>query len=163
MSALNLIDSLLKNIDKKSNETTNDYDDSNIFKSILDGKIPCYKIFENDDCIAILDAFPMCDGHSLLISKVCKKSIQDFTCIESGNYLQYIPKLCNLVKKATNADGVNVLSNVGKDAGQAVFHAHFHVIPRFKNDGLIKLGKSSSKMISKDKANSILNKMGVQS
>ena len=48
-----------------------DYDDQNIFAKILRGEIPSYKIFETEHALAILDAFPCCAGHSLLIPKAC--------------------------------------------------------------------------------------------
>jgi len=44
-------------------------------------------------------------------------------------------KVAKAVKKATNADGINIGMNIGKAAGQVIFHAHVHVIPRFENDG----------------------------
>jgi histidine triad (HIT) family protein len=53
--------------------------------------------------------------------------------------LAQLPRLCKAVKAATGCDGVTVLQNNEAAAGQEVFHAHFHVIPRKKNDGLIKL------------------------
>ena len=105
-----------------------DYDKDNVFGKILAGDIPCYKIFENDDVIAILDAFPSAEGHSLLISKVKKATILDFTESEAATYLKYIPKLSQIVKTATGCSAVNVISNNGYDAGQRVFHVHFHVI-----------------------------------
>ena len=49
------------------------YDDSNIFAKILRGEIPSYKIFETEHALAILDAFPCCAGHSLLIPKACSR------------------------------------------------------------------------------------------
>jgi histidine triad (HIT) family protein len=38
--------------------------------------------------------------------------------------------------EATGASGVNILSNIGEDAGQVVKHFHIHIIPRFKDDGI---------------------------
>lgn len=139
-----------------------DYDEDNVFSKIIAGQIPCYKIFENDDVIAILDAFPSAKGHSLLISKVRKSTILDFTESEAANYLKYLPKLSQIVKDATGCSAVNVISNNGYDAGQRVFHVHFHVIPRNKDDNLFKNPTPSKEMISKDAATEILSKMGVK-
>ena len=139
-----------------------DYDDDNVFSKIIAGKIQCYKIFENDDVIAILDAFPSVPGHSLLISKVKKATILDFTESEAANYLKYIQKLSQIVKDGTGCSAINVISNNGYDAGQRVFHAHFHVIPRNKDDNLFKNPTPSKEMINKDAAKEILSKMGVK-
>ena len=58
----------------------------------------------------------------------------------AANVLKELPRLCKAVQAATGCDGVNIVQNNGKAAGQVVFHAHFHVIPRFQGDDLVKLG-----------------------
>eukprot|EP00483_Globobulimina_turgida_P002674 UN02679 len=165
-------DSTMSEASKKEKETESkveptyksgiDYDDDNVFCKIIAGKIPCYKIFENDQVLAILDAFPSVEGHSLLISKINKPTILDFTENEAANYLKYLPKLSQIVKTATECSAVNVVSNNGYDAGQRVFHAHFHVIPRTKDDHLFKNPTPSKEMIKNDKAKAMLSKMGVE-
>ena len=55
--------------------------------------------------------------------------------------------------------GVNVVANAGSDAGQVVFHTHFHVIPRFSDDKLIQLPASAKEMITGDKAKEVLAKL----
>eukprot|EP01083_Nonionella_stella_P024583 67782_1 len=139
-----------------------EYDNDNVFSKIIAGKIPCYKIFENDDVLAILDAFPSVEGHSLLISKTRKASILDMTENEAANYLKYLPKLSQIVKTATGCSAINVISNNGYDAGQRVFHVHFHVIPRNKDDNLFKNPPPSKEMINSDNAKALLAKMGVK-
>merc|ERR1711941_124378 len=96
------------------------YDPNNIFAKIIRGEIPSYKIFETDDVLAILDAFPCAPGHSLLIPNKC--------------------------------EAVNVLSNLGAEAGQMVFHPHIHVIPRVGEDKLIKHPPAVNGMVDKDDA-----------
>lgn len=61
--------------------------------------------------------------------------------------------------QATGCDGVNVLQNNGRAAGQVVFHAHMHIVPRFKDDRLFKQFASSKDMISADDAKNILTKI----
>ena len=139
-----------------------EYDKENIFKKIIEGKIPCYKIFENDDVLAILDAFPSVPGHSLLISKIEKATIMDFTQEEASNYLKYLPKLSQIVKTATGCTALNVVSNNGYDAGQRVFHIHFHVIPRYKEDKLFKHPPPAKQMIDVNDAKEMLKKMGAK-
>eukprot|EP00039_Didymoeca_costata_P018705 m.334615 g.334615 ORF g.334615 m.334615 type:complete len:143 (+) comp17398_c0_seq1:27-455(+) len=136
-----------------------EYNKDNIFRKILDGDIPCYKIFETDDCIAILDAFPCVEGHSLLIPKANTVNMLDMDEETAGNYMKNIPRLANIVKKATGCDAVNIASNCGAEAGQMVFHTHTHVIPRFKDDKLLKHPAPMGGMIEKDAADKVLEKM----
>ncbi|RLN96751.1 hypothetical protein BBJ28_00009711 [Nothophytophthora sp. Chile5] len=101
------------------------YDPENIFLKIINGEIPSFKLFETEHVLAILDAFPLVAGHALLLPK-------------APGYAT-----------ATGSDGVNIVQNNGAAAGQAVFHAHIHVIPRFDGDGVIKLPTGQS-MIAKE-------------
>ena len=71
-------------------------------------------------------------------------------------YLGELPRLCKAVKNATGCSGVNVLSNLGGSAGQMVFHTHFHVIPRFDNDELLKAPGPKNGMIDQAEATQIL-------
>ena len=110
------------------------YDSSNIFAKILRGEIPSHKVFETEHCVAILDAFPMAEGHSLLLPKAPCISVLDMSADVAAHVLSQLPRLARLVQAATGAPGVNILQNSGAVAGQVVFHCHFHVIPRFEGD-----------------------------
>lgn len=57
----------------------------------------------------------------------------------AANSLRDLPRLARAVQKATGADGINVIQNNEAEAGQVVFHAHFHIIPRNKDDKLLTL------------------------
>eukprot|EP00038_Savillea_parva_P014843 m.12249 g.12249 ORF g.12249 m.12249 type:complete len:145 (-) comp2923_c0_seq1:86-520(-) len=135
------------------------YDKDNIFAKILAGDIPSYKVFETEHALAILDAFPMCEGHCLLIPKGDTKDVRDMSEDHAAKALSALPRLANAVTKATGCSGVNVVANAGSDAGQVVFHTHFHVIPRFSNDKLIQLPASAKEMITGDKAKEVLAKL----
>ena len=135
------------------------YDDTNIFAKILRGTIPSYKIFETEYCIAILDAFPCAPGHALLISKGQYRTIMEMPAQVASHYLKELPRLCNLVKKATGAAGINIISNNEAEAGQEVFHVHVHVIPRKAQDKLFRAPKSARSMITAQEAKTMLAKM----
>ena len=115
------------------------YDENNVFNKIINGELECHKVFENEHVIAILDAYPVVPGHCLLISKLKKRNILDFTEEEAANYLKYLPRLCKIIKGATQSEGINVVSNAEYCAAQRVFHVHFHVVPRFEGDEMYKL------------------------
>lgn len=135
------------------------YDPENIFAKIIRGEIPCHKIFETEHALAILDAFPMTPGHSLLLPKAPCASVLDMPPTVAAAVLSELPRLAQAVQLATGAPGVNIVQNNGSVAGQVVFHAHFHVIPRQKDDGLVTLKPSASKMLSPEEAGALLTKM----
>ncbi|CEM03626.1 unnamed protein product [Vitrella brassicaformis CCMP3155] len=132
------------------------YDQENIFKKIIEGAVPCFKIFETDHCIAILDAFPMVRGHSLLIPKAEVVTLMDLQPDTAANVLKELPRLCKAVMAATNADGVNVFQNNLPSAGQVVMHAHFHVVPRFTGDNLMRFPGSAKTMIDQQEGGAVL-------
>ena len=136
------------------------YDDGNLFNKIIKGDIPCHKIFETDHALAILDAFPLAPGHALLLPKAKCVSVLDMPAEVASAFLAELPRLARLVQRATGAPACNILQNSGKEAGQVVFHCHFHVIPRFENDQAVKLKPPMSKeMLKAEDAKSMLAKM----
>lgn len=107
-----------------------------LFCKIVAGEIPCYKIWENELFLAFLDIKPINLGHALIIPK---KHAEDLFEIPPEDLFQLgetIQKVASLVKAGTEADGINLGMNNGSAAGQLIFHAHLHVIPRFEDDGL---------------------------
>ena len=107
-----------------------------IFCKIIKGDIPCNKIYENDKVVAFLDIQPINKGHTLLIPKPHHRNVFDLPEEFLVECAKAIKPVARAVKEATNADGINIGMNNEKAAGQAVWHAHFHVIPRFLDDGL---------------------------
>eukprot|EP00043_Microstomoeca_roanoka_P027714 m.15646 g.15646 ORF g.15646 m.15646 type:complete len:152 (-) comp7890_c0_seq1:359-814(-) len=134
------------------------YNSDNVFRKILDGQLPAYKIFETETCIAILDAFPMTPGHSLLIPKENFTTIADMPADKAADFLKEVPRLSNIVKAATGCDGLNVFTNCGPAAGQVVPHVHIHVLPRFEGDKKLAFSPSGN-MIQKEDAEGMLAKM----
>ena len=58
-----------------------------------------------------------------------------------------LPRLAKAVQEATGCDGINIIQNNEAAAGQMVFHAHFHVVPRSKDDTLLKLPAGAKEML----------------
>lgn len=111
------------------------YDATNIFAKILDGKIPSTKVWESKTVVAILDAFPVVKGHTLIVyKKKGYKSILDMGPKECSEFMNCVSYVARAVKHATGCDAVNVVSNLGEEAGQVVFHPHIHIIPRYKDE-----------------------------
>ncbi|MFA5006359.1 MAG: HIT family protein [Candidatus Izemoplasmatales bacterium] len=106
-----------------------------VFCRILNGEIPSYKVFENDDVLAILDISQATKGHTLIIAKKHYKNLYDIDAALAGNVFSVVPRVANAIKKAFNPIGMNVVVNTEKPL-QTVFHFHIHLIPRYPNDGV---------------------------
>jgi len=104
---------------------------------MLEGKLPCYMIYQDDDCIVILDRYPIDNGHSLIITKKPYEKLTDMGVDEVARLFSKIPKIANAIIKATNADAFSVAQNNGKAAKQIVPHVHVHIIPRYNKTGIL--------------------------
>lgn len=105
-----------------------------IFCRILDGQIPCAKVFEDDACLAFVDIGPLAEGHVLLIPADHVETADRLSAEQAGAMLRNLPALVKAVQAATGCEGVNVLQNNGPVAHQVVMHVHFHIIPRNAGD-----------------------------
>lgn len=103
-----------------------------IFCRIVAGDIPCHRLYEDEHALAFLDVGPVSRGHCLLIPKAHAVELDDLLPGPAAALGKAMPGLVAAVKTATGCDGLNVLQNNGAAAGQAVMHAHFHLIPRYK-------------------------------
>lgn len=109
---------------------------STIFGKILDGEIPCHRLYEDDHVLAFLDVGPLSEGHTLVIPKERVAHLHELSDEAAAALGRVLPKLCRAVMRATGAHAYNVLQNNGTEASQVVMHVHFHIIPRRGNDGL---------------------------
>jgi len=107
-----------------------------IFCKIVSGEVPAKKIFENDEFIAILDAFPSSMGHSLIIPKAHIPDVFEIDEDLAGRAFALAAKIAKKMKPALECDGVNILQNNREAAGQTVHHFHVHVIPRYADDNV---------------------------
>ena len=110
--------------------------DNCIFCRIVAGKIPAFKLYEDDLFVAILDRFPVNPGHTLIIPKFHAEDIFGLCEKEAPQVIPLAQKVATKIKEALNPDGFNFLQNNGRAAGQEVFHYHMHVIPRRLGDGI---------------------------
>ncbi|QSF97923.1 HIT family protein [Bacillus paralicheniformis] len=107
-----------------------------IFCKIINGEIPCAKVFENEHVLAFLDISQVTKGHTLVIPKVHKTNIYEMTPNVSREFFEAVPKIAQAIKDEYEPIGLNLLNNNGEKAGQSVFHYHMHIIPRYgKGDG----------------------------
>jgi len=107
-----------------------------IFCRIVAGDIPSAKVYEDENCLAFMDINPLAEGHTLLVPKKHAETIYDMSPEAVASLTALLPRLARAVRKAANAEGLNILQNNGACSGQAVMHVHFHLIPRVPGDGL---------------------------
>ena len=104
---------------------------------MIDGKMLCHMIYQDDDCIAILDKYPIDNGHSLIITKKPYEKLTDMNVDEVAKLFSKIPKIANAIMSATNADAFSIAQNNGKAAKQIIPHVHIHIIPRYNTTGTL--------------------------
>jgi histidine triad (HIT) family protein len=107
-----------------------------VFCKIVRGELPSYKVYEDEKTLAFLDIHPVSPGHVLVIPKVHAANLFEISAEDWASVQETVRKIAAVLEKATGADGVNLMMNNRKHAGQVVDHAHVHLIPRFKGDGL---------------------------
>ena len=97
---------------------------ASIFSKIVDGSIPCHKVFEDDDCLAFLDINPNSFGHTLCILKSEVDYLFDLNDVEYNKLMNFSKKVANGLEKSVTCKRV-ALSVVGLE----VPHVHVHLIP----------------------------------
>lgn len=105
-----------------------------IFCRIVNGEIPSYKVFENNNSIAILDISQATKGHTLIIPKTHAKNLYELDDLSAAEIFKVVPSIAKGIKKAFNPIGLNVVINTEKPL-QSVNHFHIHLVPRYDNDG----------------------------
>jgi histidine triad (HIT) family protein len=116
-----------------------------VFCEIIIGNIKARKLYETEHSIAILDAFPLKDGHSLVISKSHKPKIQDLSLIENRDIFDALHFLTEKIEKSMNCNSSLIGIHNGEDAGQEIPHFHIHVIPVAESNEKISIHSLFSK------------------
>ena len=91
-------------------------------------------VYETDTVLAFLDINPINKGHTLVIPKKATPDIFGLSSDEAADLMRAIVVVARAVRQVTGAPGMNVSANNGAEAGQEVFHLHFHLIPRFSKN-----------------------------
>ncbi len=106
-----------------------------VFCRIVAGEIPSVKIFEDDEVLAFMDIGPIVKGHALVIPKAHYELITDAPPVVLHRVIETVQRVVAAQREGLKADGVNLHQCNGAASGQVVPHVHFHVIPRFRDDG----------------------------
>ena len=106
-----------------------------IFCKIVAGDIPSARVFENESCLAFMDIGPIVKGHVLVIPKAHHDPLTATPDAVLGELIAMVRQVAGALTRGLGAQGINVTQANGACAGQVVPHIHFHVIPRFAEDG----------------------------
>ena len=106
------------------------YNKENIFAKIIKGEADCVKILENDYILSFMDVMPQTPGHTLLIPKYDTEDIFNLPEDYFIHLMDAKKRIARAIKNAYEPTGVMIMQLNGEEAGQTVFHLHFHIIPR---------------------------------
>ncbi len=107
------------------------YDNDNIFAQIIEGKISCKKVYEDENILAFHDIYPSAPVHVLVIPKaLAYTSFSDFVSkSETKKIADFFQKIGEIAKILNlNENGYRLITNHGRDAVQTVKHFHVHIL-----------------------------------
>ena len=99
--------------------------DDCLFCKMVRGEIPCEKVFENDSVLGFKDIYPQAPTHLLFIHK---DHTENVNAMSGEQIAEVFSGIKEYSQKELASGGFRVVTNHGKDAGQTVFHTHFHIV-----------------------------------
>jgi histidine triad (HIT) family protein len=112
------------------------FDESCIFCKIVRKQAPSSTVYEDKSVMAFLDIRPLIVGHTLVIPKAHYVDIFDTPAKVLAQVYSVTKHVSTAVKSAFGAEGISIIQQNGKAAGQDIFHLHVHVVPRFEGQKL---------------------------
>jgi len=107
-----------------------------IFCSIIEGRLPAFSIYEDGHFLAILDRYPGTRGEILILPKRHVPDIYGLNQEEAAALMPLTQKISTKMRDELGLDGLNLIQNNGKAAGQEIDHFHLHLLPRYTGDGV---------------------------
>ena len=107
-----------------------------LFCEIARGAIPSATIYEDSHFRVFLDVNPATRGHALIVPREHFDNIYDMDAETAGRIFSLATCIARAMRDGLGCDGLNVVQNNGRVAGQTVNHFHLHLIPRYEDDGL---------------------------
>jgi histidine triad (HIT) family protein len=107
-----------------------------VFCKIVAGQMPCFKLLEDDNTLAIMDTYPANDGHCLILAKEHYPTLFDISDEAFAAVSRSVIKVARAVNQALSPVGLNLVQANGPGAQQSVRHFHVHVLPRKRGDQL---------------------------
>jgi histidine triad (HIT) family protein len=106
-----------------------------VFCKIVVGEIPTRVIMQNEKAMALLDAFPLAVGHSLVIPKSHYAKLQQMSEQDAIAVFEIVWKLTGAVETGSQVNASTIAIHNGSEAGQEIPHVHVHIVPRKRGDG----------------------------
>jgi len=100
-----------------------------VFCDIVAHRAPSHIVYEDESTLAFLDIFPFTRGHLLVVPKRHGARLTDIPWEDQMALIRTLDELCRRAERL--APDYNLALNAGANAGQVVFHVHFHIIPRY--------------------------------
>lgn len=107
-----------------------------IFCRIVRKEAPATVLYEDDKALVFLDIRPLNEGHTLIIPKQHYETVYDIPEDLICHIYTIVKRFAGVVKNATKADGITIIQQNGRAAGQEIFHLHVHVVPRYEGQKL---------------------------
>ena len=107
-----------------------------IFCKIIEGEIPSFKLYEDDETLSFMDINPASEGHALVIPKEHATNVHAVSDAAISATVRTAKKVASAVEATLNPDGINLVQCNGAAAAQSIFHFHMHVLPRSEGDDL---------------------------
>ncbi|SDX15943.1 histidine triad (HIT) family protein [Haloarcula vallismortis] len=107
------------------------------FCDIVQGKAPAHRVYADEQTLAFLDTAPANPGHVLVIPTTHHETLTDMNEERVGAVFQTARRIASAIESAYAPDGLNIVQSNGAAAGQEVYHAHVHVIPRYSGDDVL--------------------------
>lgn len=105
-----------------------------VFCEIVAGDAPAYRVFEDERTLAFLDAAPATHGHTLVVPKAHRETVTEMDTALVTAVFRTVRRVASAIEETFDPDGLTVVQSNGEAAGQDVFHAHVHVVPRWEDD-----------------------------
>lgn len=102
-----------------------------LFCNIACGNASVSVVYEDESVLAFMDLNPISMGHTLVVSREHWENLYDVPEETLSAIIRAVKQVSFAVKKTVGADGIRIIQNNGRSAGQVVMHIHFHVVPTF--------------------------------
>ena len=106
-----------------------------IFCQVASGNAKSWKVYETDHAYAFLDIHPVNEYHTLVIPKRHYVNIFDIPTEELLHVMSALKHVVDLYQERLGLANAQIVNSAGAEAQQDVFHLHFHIVPRQKDDG----------------------------
>ncbi|NPV56226.1 MAG: HIT family protein [Anaerolineae bacterium] len=110
--------------------------DECVFCRIIQGKLPTSRVYASEYVWVILDTQPLTPGHMLVIPTDHYPDLESLTPKAAAHMMITAQRMARILRRSgLRCEGVNLILSDGQAAGQDIYHAHLHIIPRFRGDG----------------------------